>query len=236
MFRIATVALLLAVATPALAQSTQIPSNTPVIVTHGDATVKKAPDRAWISVSVETRDPKAADARSRNAESMTAVQSALKGAGVPADAIRTTGYSLSPDMEYNNGRSTLKGYVVRNDIEVRVDDLNKLSDLLDVVNVTKGVGLTVNGPRFDLKNQQSAENEALRQAVEMAMARAQAIAGGARRTVGAILRVEDSSGGGNFPGPIPMMAARAQFDKVATPITPGEIEIRADVTLTVEMK
>src|SRR5262245_45659443 len=121
-------------ASPAFAQG---PAPPPAIVTQGEATLKRAPDRAWLTLATETRDTKAAEARSRNAEAMTAAQSALKGAGVRPDAIRTTGYSLTPEFDWNNGRSTLRGYVVRNQIEVRVDDLNKLSDVLDAVNSSK---------------------------------------------------------------------------------------------------
>ena len=53
---------------------TQAPPAAPVVVTHGEATVKRAADQAWLIVSAETKDARAADARRRNAETMTAVQ------------------------------------------------------------------------------------------------------------------------------------------------------------------
>src|SRR5262245_44772978 len=70
----------------------------PAVTTHGKATVKRAPDRAWITVSTEVRDAKPADARQKSADIMTAVQNALKATGLPADAIRTTAYALNPEM------------------------------------------------------------------------------------------------------------------------------------------
>lgn len=232
---IALAAFCVASAVPAGAQ--MMPPSPPSIVTQGEAVVKRAPDRAWLTVATEARDPKAAEARRKNAEAMTAVQSALKGAGVKADAIRTSGYSLSPEMDWNNGRSILRGYVSRNQVEVRIDDLNTLSDVLDAVNSPKGIALTVNGPRFDLKDEKSAQNEALRLAVDSAMSRAQAIATGAKRTLGQIVRIEDQNVGPIMPKTIQMMAMRADAaQEVATPITPGEIEIRAQVSLTVELK
>ena len=210
----------------------------PVIVTQGTAVVKRAPDRAWITVATETREAKAADARRRGAEAMSAVQNALKSAGVVAEAIRTTGYSLAPEEVWNAGRRTIKGYIVRNQVEVRVDNLDKLGEVLDAADSAKSTMLTVGNPRFDLKDSQAAESEALRQAVEQGMQRARAIATGARRSVGAILRVEDQ-GASVGPPPMPMFrtatASRAG-DAVETPITPGEIEIRAQVTLTIELR
>jgi hypothetical protein len=233
---LAAVASLLAV-TPAMAQMPGMAPPVPSIVTQGEATLKRAPDRAWITVSTEARDPQAAAARSRNAEAMTAVQAALKSAGVAADAIRTTQVSVTPEFQWNNGKSTLRGYVARNQIEVRVDDLDKLSDILDAANSPKNVALSVNGPRFDLKNERAVQSEALSAAVQDALQRAQAIATGAKRSLGPIIRIEDQNTGMMPKQPIPMMMARAEAaSDVSTPITPGEIEIHAQVMLTVEMR
>lgn len=207
-----------------------------VVVTQGEAIVKKAPDQAWVSIATETREPKAVDARRRSAESMTALQAALRATGLPADAIRTTGYSLMPEMDWNNGRGTVKGYLVRNQIEVRVDDLDRLGDVIDTANSSKSTAVTVTGPRFGLKDEASAENEALRLAVQAAMARAQAIAAGARRQLGAIVRIEEQATAGFAPRPEPMMMRMAKADAVETPISPGELEVRATVTVTVELR
>lgn len=215
----------------------QTPASSPVVVTRGEAIVKRAPDQAWLTVATETRDVRAEDARRKSAEATTAVQAALKGTGLAADAIRTTGYSLTPEMDWNNGRGTVKGYLVRNQVEVRVDDLARLGAVIDAANATKSTALTISGPRFALKQQDEAEAEALRAAVQAAMTRAQAMAAGARRTLGNIVRVEDQSGS-RLPQPQPMfrMAAAAGQDNPQTPITPGEIEVRAEVSVTVELR
>jgi uncharacterized protein YggE len=216
---------------PALAQS----SSQAVVVAQGDATVKRAPDQAWLTVATETRDVKAEDARRKSAEGMTAVQASLRRAGVPADAIRTTSYYLTPEMDWNNGRGTVKGYLVRNQIDVRVDNLDRLGDIIDAANATKTTTLTISGPRFALKDQQAAETDALRLAVEAAMTRAQAMAGGAKRSLGEIVRIEES-GASRPPLPQPLMRMAAAAEPVQTPITPGDIEVRVEVTVTVALR
>lgn len=220
-------------ASPALAQTTA--TLAPVIVTEGEAIVKRAPDRAWLSMSTETREPRAADARRRGAEAMTSLQSALRAAGVPSDAIRTLSFGLVPEMDWNNGKGTVRGYLVRNQIEVRIDDIDKLGEVIEAANTSKSTSVSVTGPRFDLKDRSSAESEALRQAVQVAMTRAQAMAAGAKRSLGAIVRIEDR---GTPGGPEPKMftmAARAA-GPVETPINPGEIEVRGAVSVTVELR
>ena len=216
-------------ARPAFAQ--QAPPSPPVIVTHGEAVIKRAPDQAWVGIAAETRASAPADAQRTAAEAMKAVQTALSKAGLPGDAIRTTGYSLQPDMEYVNGRGRVRGYIVRNQIEVRVDDLQKLGAVLDAAG---GSGATsMSGLRFDLKERGAAEREALTLAVREAMARARALAAGGAVVLGPVLKIEDA---GDVRQPMPYMTMRAEGGAPAqTPIVPGELEIRAQVTVTVKI-
>jgi uncharacterized protein YggE len=205
----------------------------PVIVTQGSGTLKRAPDQAWVSIAAEARAATPADAQRQAAEAMTAVQTALRNAKLPADAIRTTGYTLQPDFQYEGGRTRIRGYIARNQIEVRVDDLDRLGPAIDAAGSSGAT--TMAGLRFDLKDRAGAEREALRLAVEDAMARARAIADGAKASLGPIVRIDEQ--GGMRPQPIPYAAMAARESAQApTPITPGEIEITAQVTLTVQLK
>ena len=80
----------------------------------------------------------------------------------------------------------------------------------------------------------AAEQDALKAAVDSAIRRAEAMAAGARRSLGPIIRVELEHVSPSSPMPKPMLAQRgAAMDSVVeTPITPGEIEIRASVVVT----
>ena len=231
--RLACVVLLLA-STGAAEAQTAASSPTSIVVTEGEAIIRRAPDRAWLTMATETREPRAADARRRGAEAMTALQNALRGAGVPSDAIRTMAFSLTPEMDWNNGRGTVRGYLMRNQIEVRVDDLDRIGEILEAANSSRTTSVSVTGPRFDIKNRADAESEALRQAVRVATARAEAMAAGARRTLGPLVRLEER---GQLAGPEPFMKTMAmRADVVETPVNPGEIEVRGLVSVTFELR
>ncbi len=234
--------LAVSIAAPSFAQPQQPPQSPPAIVTQGEAVLRRAPDRAWLTIATQVREGKANDARKKSNETMTEIRNALKGAGVQDEAIRTTGYSLTPEMDSRTLHVT--AYFVRNQIEVLVDVLDRLGELMDAANGPKSAGLSIIGPRFDLKNPQAAHAEALKMAVEDAMARAQAIAAGARRSLGQVLRIDDQ--GVNTI--IPRTMSRTAMVGVAggrggiepampeTPIEPGEIEIRVQVTLTIAIQ
>jgi len=214
----------------------QINSQHPVVVTYGEATVKRAPDQAWLSIFTETRAPRAEEARRMSAETMTTIQSRLLNVGLSASAIRTTGYQLTPEIEWKNGRGAVRGYLVRNQIEVRVDELDSLSNVIDAANATRETSLTISGPRLGLKDEGAVETEALKLAVLAALGRAKAIAAGAGKALGGIVRIEEQNLGGRSQEPLLMRVALAKSDEnVATPIVLGDIEVRVMVVLTAEL-
>lgn len=220
-------------ASTALAQGKD---NLPVIVTTGQAEVKRAPDRAWVVINAESRSKDPKEAQRQNVTAMDAVMAKLKGLNLGQDAIRTVAYELHPEFDYVDGRQILRGYVARNSIEVRIDDITRVGDVLGA---SVGSGATsVGGLRFGLKDRDAAEREALRLAVADARARADAAAAGAGVQISGVLRVEEQRTTGPEP-PRPMMRqmATAEFAQTDTPaISPGTIEIRSVVTLTVMIR
>jgi uncharacterized protein YggE len=205
----------------------------PQIIVTGEGVIKATPDQAWVTIGAESRSKISKDAQQRNAEAMSAVQQKLATFGIPKDAIKTIAIDLQMEFDYANGKQTPRGYVARNTIEVRIDDLSKIGDVLDAV-VGAGAA-TINGLRFDVKQREQIEAAALQAAVKNAMTKSQAIALGANRAIDRVLKIEELAGGG---APMPMvrqysMAAKAD---ASTPVEAGEMEIRAQVRVTVAIK
>lgn len=124
--------------------------------------------------------------------------------------------------------------------------------MIDAANSPKNVIITVGNPRFELKAREAAELEAVAAAVRTAGARAQAMATGAGQTLGPVLRIQQiqiyitsqtppptfragmALGGGARAGGGD--AGMAEPVPTETPITPGELEIHAQVTLTIAIR
>lgn len=230
---------LLAITAPVYGQTPPSPGpvfDGPAVVMSGEGLVKRAPDRAWLQVTAESRARNPKDAQKQNSDTMSAVLQKLRGAGLPPEAIQTRGYDLQPEFDYNDGRQTLRGYVARNTLEVRVDELSRVGELLDMA-VTSGA-TSVGNIRFDLKDRPGAEREALRLAVEDARRRADAAAAGAGLKVDRIVRIEEQRAI-VVPPPRPMVAMAglaAERSAGEPPIAAGELEIRATVTLTAAIR
>jgi hypothetical protein len=229
----------LAAASTGVSAFAQVPpspqSGPPVVVTNGEGVIKRAPDRAWVTITAESRAKTAQEAQKQNASVMAAVLTKVKGAGIPADAIQTAGYDLQPEYDFHEGRQTLRGYVARNSVEVRVDALPRLGEIVEVA-VSSGATM-VRGVRFDLKDRSAIERDALKLAVADARHRADALAEGAGMKVENVIRIQEL-GASEPPRPVMMGMARTEALQVtgAPPIEAGEIEIRVAVTITATIR
>ena len=203
----------------------------PTIVASGEASLSVPPDVARVDIAAEARAVRPSDAQQQAAQAMAAVQSAVRALGIPDANVKTTEYTLQPEMDYQNG-PRVKDYVARNAIEVRVDDLDKLSGVIDAAGASGATSMS--GLRFDVKDRDRVEHEALTAAVKDAMARAQAMAAGAGRTLGAVVRIEEART--SSPTPRPMLMTVGGASAQSTPIQTGQIEIQAQVTVTVEIR
>lgn len=201
------------------------------IVVSGTGEAAGVPDEARILFWVETRSESATAAANENARLQEAVIVALRGAGIESRDIGTSGYSLNPEMQYDERerRSRLVGYVARNGVNVRVREIAKVGPLIDAA-----IGAGANGVgslSFASSGAAELRREALTLAVGSACRDAEVMARAAGGSLGRLLEMS-STGGVSSPRPemFRSMAASAAQD-VGTPIEAGELAVSAHVTV-----
>lgn len=225
----------MALTTSARAQTRDDAVKDDLVVTTGEGTVRRAPDQAFVTVAAESRARQPKVAQQANAEAMTAVLGKLTALGFSGDAVRTLSFGVEPEYDWASGRQTLRGYLARNVVEVRIDDIGRVGEVVDAA-VESGA-TQVRDVRFTLKDMQGVEREALRLASRDAQLRAQALANGVGREVARVVRLDEARESTPMPQMMrmsaPSMAAEAA---PSTPVAAGEIEVRSRVTLTAVLK
>lgn len=221
---------------PAVVEAQGMHTPPPQVVVSASEEVDVAPDRAHLSVSVETRGRTSQLASQDNAKIAAAILESLQRAGIAAAQIRTIGLTVNPEYRYpeGGGRPTVVGYQARNSVEVEIRNLSRVGSVVDA---TLAAGATnISGPSFTLANPDSARREALATAVRRAQADAEVMARAAGQKLGTVLELT-SGGGMEQPmfdrGPM-LMSARAE-GAVETPISTGMIKVRASVTMRIQL-
>ncbi len=208
----------------------------PAIRASGEATVTAKPDRVIIDIAVVTEAPTAQAAAAQNATKLDAVLRTLKTAAGAAADIKTVSYSLDPSYRYPKPGSPpeIAGYTARNAVQVTTPELDSAGKIIDAA--TRAGANNIDRLQFTLKNDQTAQGEALREAAAKARASAEAMAAALGVRLGKVLLAEESGGVQPLARPAFAMARMAESAMAPpTPVSPGTIEVRASVTVTFEI-
>jgi len=207
------------------------------ITVLGEGLVAVKPDTATVSAGVATQESTAREALTANTARMTAVMAALAAAGIAAEDIRTSGFSVTPvyaqPEPQPDGRRPvpeIAGYSASNQVLVTVRDLDDMGAVLDEV-VSAGAN-TVNGVSFYLDDMGAPMDEARSRAVQDALRRATVLARAANANLGAVVSISEQ--GGYRPEPMRMSASAATGMDV--PVAPGMQDLRATVVLVIGLE
>jgi len=121
-------------------------------------------------------------------------------------------------------------YNASNTVTVRLDDLSLVGPVIDAG--LKAGANQLEGVQFGLRNELPSRQQALKQAVSEARGKAEAMAEALRVNLGDVLEVsEGPSISPRFEAPLSgRVFAAAQAD-VATPVSPGQLDVTATVTI-----
>jgi uncharacterized protein YggE len=199
------------------------------------ATVSAKPDRAQISIGVVTQAQAAQDAASANAsQTERALAGIMKALGT-AGEIKTTGYSLSPQMQYAEHQPPkISGYQASNTVLVEVNDLSVVGKVIDAAN--QSGANDINGITFSLKDDSAVRTQALAEAAAKARANAEAIARALNLEIVGVLQAEADTPPASFPARMQVFAKAASPQAQATPIETGDLDLQATVTVSLEVR
>jgi uncharacterized protein len=214
---------------------------TPRIIVSGEGSASAAPDMALISLTVLREAATAREALDANNAAMGEVLAAMKTAGIAEKDLQTSGFSIQPKYVYPDPDKTdqpqepkIVGYTVNNTLGVRVRDLTKLGAIIDqsvTLGVNQGGEIT-----FTKDDPSPILEEARKNAVKDALAKAKTLTSAAGVATGRILEISEQS---FQPQPIPMMRAELAMAKsadAAVPVAAGENTYRVNVNVTFELK
>jgi uncharacterized protein len=241
MTRAIVAAVILAIALPLAAQTPGGPPRpgflAETVTVSGTGKSIVTPDRFAFTAGVQTSGPSVDDAVQQNNRITAAVIAALKKAGTTDGEIRTSGFSVYPQMDYGEGRKTptVTGYQVSNSVTVTKSTAASAGQLIQVA-VNAGAN-QVSGLEFTVADPAKGRDAGLQRAFADAKAKASVLAVAAGRALGRTLTVNE---GGIEPPPRPIytraMAAQAGAAGTDVPVESGTQETTYNVTVVFELR
>jgi hypothetical protein len=198
----------------------------------GEGRAIGTPDMATLTLSVISEGKTASAAMQANAAQANRVRDSLKGLGIEARDMQTSGLSLNPTYAQNaqgyTDTSKIVGYQAQNSLFIRIRDVSRVGEAIDKA-TTSGAN-NIGGLQFGFQDTNKLLEAARRTAVKDAEAQAKLLAEEAGVALGPVSNISSYS---VAPQPVMMEARAMAFDaSAAPPIEAGEGQLSVQVSIT----
>ena len=164
---------LLAIATTFVSAQSDSDDRRSISVT-GESKAYFEPDRALVSIGVETDGKTVSAAKQANDKRVKTLIAAIKSVGIKSADIQTSNLNIQPVYDYKSDDRRLIKYTMRNQVKVLIRDL---ADVEEVINkgLTEG-GNILNGLSFFIENAEKVRDSLRVEAAKDARQKAKRVA------------------------------------------------------------
>ncbi len=204
------------------------------IAVTGVGEVKAQPDMATITIGVRTENKELVPAQQENKDRMKDIYAILKEFKIDEKDMKTVNYNVYPEQQYdrNTNSSTLRAYVVTNNVEVTIRDLEILGSIIDQVTAKKAN--MIHNIQFDISNKEELRNKALEEALIHSEQKAKSMMGVFKVKNISPIKIQETYQT-MYNGPQYSYKEMAMdMNEASTPISSGEMNIKATVYVEYE--
>ena len=209
------------------------------ITTAGTASVRSTPDQAVLRLGVKVQGATSEAAFAKKAERSDAIVDELVAQGVSEADIQTVDLRLFKRTQNRDTAQERSYFVAETDFEVILRELDRAGEI-----AAAGVGAgatSVRGIEFRLIDQAKAKDEALREAIESARMKAEAMAEAAGAEVGEVHLIDETNSGTTpYEAREEALALNAyganDMAMASTKIEPGEVTTQVTATVVWELE
>jgi len=152
----------------------QVPYAQRVIIVNGQGKIMAKAGYVQLQVEVNTQGKHVQDTQKDNAIIMNRVMQSLLALKIPREHIQTTGYTILPLYDFENGKQIFNEYEVTNAITIKVMDTNQVGAVIDTA-VQNGAN-RISSIQFNIADVDTYYQQALTLALHNAQMKAKTIA------------------------------------------------------------
>lgn len=208
-------------------------NKTDAFTVSGEGIAVTKPDVAVLSVGVSANGSSVKIVQEQINSNINRVSEVLKKLGISPEDIKTTDYSINPNIDFSGGTQRVTGYSANTNLSIKIREVDKVNVVIDAA--TGSGANQIGGVSFEVSDKSKAENEAREEAVAEAKKKAEDAAKIAGFKLGKIINYSE-----DLPldrGPIPLYAqGSSEFQGKETQVELGSSEIKVTVTLSYEIR
>jgi uncharacterized protein YggE len=194
------------------------------ITVSATGTASAPPDRATITIGTSAVRPVVSEATQLVDGRVRELMHALAQNGVERSNVQTSDLSVWPETDRNG---VVSGYRARNLVSIRINDVDKVGEIIAAALSALGESAEMHGLRFEREDASGPETEARARAWKEIISKASELARLAGLTLGRPVSIVESSG----PSPIVPSQMRMAATAAATPVEPGSSSIQINLVV-----
>lgn len=204
--------------------SSEIDSNATRVMITGIGAAQQNTRLITMQAGVTSFATSAKRAWEDNAGAMEDLRAELRRYGIEEKDVRTTGLSLSPETEYENGKRQIKGFNVRHSLTVVFRDIDRTGAVLDAL--VEAGAKEIHGPSFSWEAGDQALAVARADAIRDANDRAHFYAKALGLRVKRVVTMHD---GGGYASGQPAAIRTYNEESGGTKVSEGEDTVRVSI-------
>jgi uncharacterized protein YggE len=204
------------------------------ITVSAEGKVTATPDLANASLGVFSDGVTVAAVQAANTQKMNAIIDGLKKSGIKDEDIQTSNYNLQPKLDWNSSVQRILGYTLTQTINVKIRDLTKVGDVLQMA-TTLGAN-ELYGVQFTIDDPTLLQDEARIKAINKAQMKAEALANATGLHLIKVVSFSESTDGSNPPVPYLDRAVMNEQKAAAPTIAAGSLDVTTNVSVTFEVR
>ncbi len=215
------------------AQVTVAADNATITVT-GTGTSTVTPDRAVLTLGVESTDTSSKTAQDQNAKIINNVIDVLLNDGIDKSNISTSSYDLYANYDYDGNSRILTGYTASTMVKIKDVDISSVGELAD--DAGDAGANVINGFTFQYSKTEEAYDQALEAALDRAQDKAIKVADKQGCKLGKVISITENGNADYYSSDARVYASNTEESADgAMTVLPGENTITATVTVVYEL-
>lgn len=203
----------------------------------GEGVVAAVPDIAQVDLGIRTHKLTVAEAQKENTTKMNDLIKELKGLDIEKEDLKTTNYNVFPQYKWDDGKKTLIGYRVDQNLQVKIRNLDKVNQVLSKA-AEKGVN-DIGSLNFTIDDQEKLLQEAREKAIKNAQEKAETLAQTLKIKLGRIISFNEYQDSGDdyyYGAKQAGLSLMEESEALPQPdIQMGESEITVNVSINYEI-
>ncbi|NRH20940.1 SIMPL domain-containing protein [Candidatus Gracilibacteria bacterium] len=205
------------------------------ISVNGDGKVFAKPDTFLLTVVAQEKSKTTKEGFAQVAAKIGEVQKLLKDNGIEEKDIQSVNISINPNYNYDNGKSTIDGFMATHGLQVKIRNLESIDTILAGVSTIANV--QIQNTAYDIDDKTKLYTEARNLAIAKAKQKAEDMAKASGINLGKVVTISESQGYVQ-----PMYANQYAKSEMANDamgggtVSVGQLEISTNVSISYEIR